>query len=154
MRLDRLILRTISILVILFGPGLRSLFAGSPEATGKPPLLTLHIFHQLKSGNPLPVELVTDHGIMVINDGDFAHPQPRFVLASRSNNRLATFHTLQEIEDALSELPRATILHRYDRCGSPAAFGLPEVWDQLERFCQDHGIQIAPEAHITCVCPD
>jgi hypothetical protein len=116
--------------------------------------LIIHIFHQLNSNRPLPVELVSDHGIMVFNDGKEAHPKPRFLLAVRKAGRIQNFSTVQDFETALAKLPKGAVLHKYDRCGIPTSIGLNFDWEQFKTLCTRLGLKTSDEQHATCTCPD
>ncbi len=80
--------------------------------------LIIHVFHQAKSGKPIPVELKTDYGFMVINL-DWDHPKALYRLASRSAGTIQEFDTLKAFEAALAKLPKGAELTEYNKCLVP-----------------------------------
>jgi hypothetical protein len=129
---------------------------GVPKVGDRAPSgnLIIHVFQQLKSNRPLPVELTSGYGIMVFNEGDEAHPKPRFLLAVSKSSSIQNFSTVQDFETALAKLPRGAVLHKYDRCSIPTSFGLKFDWEQFESRCSKLGLTISDEPHGACTCPD
>lgn len=116
--------------------------------------LIIHIFQQLKSNRRMPVELASDHGIMVFNDGDEAHPKPRFLLAVRKTGSIQKFSRVEDFETALAKLPKGAVLHKYDRCSTPTSFGINFDWGHFKSRCSELGLSISDKQHETCTCPD
>lgn len=116
--------------------------------------LVLYVFHQVESGKPLPAELTTDFGFMILNLGNEEHPKPLYRLASRAADTVRDFDTLAGFNAALAKLPKGCVLHHYDKCLVPTYWGVEFDWRSFERTCKRHGVKIADRPKITCNCPD
>lgn len=122
---------------------------GDRAASGK---LIIHVFHQAKSGKPLPAELETDYGFMVINL-DWERPKALYRLASRAAGTVQEFNTLKDFDAALAKLPKGAELTEYNKCLAPTSYGLTFDWDAFRRTCKQLGLKIAEEPCLTCNCP-
>ena len=123
---------------------------GDRAASGN---LIIHVFHQAKSGKPLPAELKTDYGFMVINL-DWDHPKALYRLASRATGTVQEFDTLKAFEGALAKLRKGAELTEYNKCLAPTYYGLKFDWGTFRRTCKRLGIKLTDEPSLTCNCPD
>ena len=122
---------------------------GDRAASGN---LIIHVFHQAKTRKPLPAELVTDYGFMIINL-DWEHPKALYRLASRTAGTIQEFNTLAEFEAALAKLPKGAKLTEYNKCLAPTYYGLDFDWRGFKRTCKGLGLKLAAEPESTCNCP-
>ena len=122
---------------------------GDRAASGN---LIIHVFHEAKSGAPIPAELKTDYGFMVINL-DWDHPKALYRLASRTAGTIQEFSTLKEFQAALSKLPKGAELTEYNQCLAPTYYGIKFDWDGFRDTCKQLGIKLAADPKLTCNCP-
>ena len=121
---------------------------GDPAASGN---LIIHVFHQTTTGKPLPAELKSDYGVMVINL-DYDHPSAHYRLASRAAGRVQDFDTLKAFEAALAKLPKGAQLTFYDKCLISTSEGLEFRRRTFRRTCERMGLQLADDDKVTCTC--
>jgi len=113
--------------------------------------LIVHVFHQTTTGKPLPAELKTDYGVMVINL-DYDHPKAHYRLASRAAGTVQDFDTLKEFEAALAKLPKGAQLTFYDKCLISTSEGLDFRRRTFRRTCERMGLKLADDDKVTCTC--
>jgi hypothetical protein len=129
---------------------------GAQEGTtnGATSNLVIYVFHQAKSGKPLPVELQTEYGYMVINEGGEQIPRARFILAEKTSHTVQVFTNTASFEAALARLPKGVVIYEYNCCTKPTWWGLKWSVDEFRRRCTDIGIRVGDQVHGTCTCPD
>ena len=150
--------RTILVLALMA----HALTAGAQEAPAEPKVgdraasgnPVLYVFHQGKSGKPLPAELTTDYGFMVINLGSEEQPKPLYRLASRAAGTVRDFDTLAAFTTALAKLPKRSVLHQYDKCLVPTSWGVDFDYSKFEAACKRLAITLSHDPKLTCDCPD
>jgi hypothetical protein len=116
--------------------------------------LVLYVFHQAKSQKPIPAELATDYGFMVLNLGSEEKPKPLYRLASRATSTVQDFETLPAFVTALSKLPKRSVLHHYDKCLVPTSYGIDFDFNKFAATCKQLDIKLDDNAKLTCNCPD
>ena len=122
---------------------------GDRAASGN---LVLYVFHQAKTRKPLPAELTTDYGFMVISRNEDDR-KPIYRLANRAEATVEDFNSFEEFSTALAKLPKGSVLHHYDKCLVPTSWGF-RYWQQLERACKRLGLSLSEQPHLTCNCPE
>ena len=101
----------------------------------------------------IPIPLGSDHGFLVMNDGDEEHPSPLVAVGFRHRSKVITCRSIPEFEAALRDIPAGSTLHRHDRCLRPASTGLSDAFlEGVEQALARSGIPVAPDPVITCLC--
>ena len=104
----------------------------------------------------VPVVLVDDFGIMLINKGnedENQKPHPRFIVACRSGRKLTDTEDPQIAALALAAIPEGSQIRWYDSCTMPRSFGLPDsVSNDLRAAIKRSKLTLLKEPNITCYC--
>jgi hypothetical protein len=124
---------------------------GGRTASGN---LVLYVFREAKTAKPLPAELTTDYGFMVINVGSEEKPKPLYRLGCRMTGTVQDFDTLATFVAALAKLPKGSVLHQYDKCTVPTSWGIDFDQSSFAATCERLGLSLSDERHMTCTCPD
>jgi len=142
----------LGISTVIFAANAGELKVGDRAPSGN---LIIHIFGDWsdKSDPSILVELTTDYGFMVFNDGNEKQPIPRFELATRASATVQNFSTLEAFEVALAKLPKGSVLQIYRKCGAPTWWGYHEWYDRLMLKTKQLGLTFSEEGRTTCVCP-
>lgn len=122
---------------------------GTTDNSGK---VIIHVY-TADGADPISVPLDTDYGVMLFRA---RAGSARFLLAERPNSSAREFTNYADFLAALSKLPRASVLHIYDRCLVPRFSDFYPVHQELyEKFradCRKRSLKIAPNSKITCTC--
>src|ERR1043165_5112562 len=122
---------------------------GTTDNSGK---LIIHVY-TAEGADPIPVPLETEYGVMMFHG---RNGSARFLLANRQRASVREFTNYNEFLAALSEEPKASVLHIYDRCTVPQFYDFYPVHEELyEKFrtdCRKRSLKIAPSPKITCTC--
>lgn len=122
---------------------------GTTDDSGK---LIIHVY-TAEGADPISVPLDTDYGVMLFHTRDGT---ARFLLAERHKASAREFTNYADFMTALSKLPRASVLHIYNRC----TVGLfsdfypvhQELYEKFRADCRKRSLKISPNPKITCTC--
>ena len=122
---------------------------GTTDSSGK---LIIHVY-TAEGADPIPVPLETNYGVMMFRGRDGS---ARFLLADRRKASVREFTNYNHFLAALSEVPRASVLHIYDRCTVGKFYDFypvhEELYEKLRAECRKRSLRIAPDTKITCTC--
>src|SRR5262245_27642567 len=90
------------------------------------------------------------YGVMLINDGDSDKPMPRYILGVRKTGKVIDTRDINVFSKALSGIPKGSILHEYDSCSAPRAFGLTsKQTNAFYRVIKARGLRVSDDTRIT-----
>lgn len=122
---------------------------GTRDSSGN---LIIHVY-TAEGADPISVPLETDYGVMLFHTRD---GWVRFLLADRRKASVREFTNYADYLAALSELPRASVLHIYDRCTVPMFYDFypvhQELYQKFRADCRKRSLKIAADPKITCTC--
>ncbi len=150
------VLAAITILAVFFLPRLNGAqvtpsdpLVGTTDNSGK---LIIHVY-TAEGADPISVPLETDYGVMLFHARDGS---ARFLLAERHKASAREFTNYADFLTALSKLPRASVLHIYNRCTVPLFSDFypvhQELYQKFRADCRKRSLKIAPNPKITCTC--
>lgn len=102
-----------------------------------------------------------DYGVMLVNAGK-GEEKPEMLVVVTRRHPAEVYHvrSFKELESVLRLFPAGALFYEYDRCLTPAAYGLPEgTWRKVAKVIRkcghrfDDGEDARSGPRITCTCP-
>ncbi len=72
------------------------------------------------------LDLLSDYGFMLINEGTYEHPKAVYLLGYRQQKRITAFHTFAKFKEALKGIPSGTRVYLHTVCTAGTAPGVDE----------------------------
>lgn len=95
------------------------------------------------------------YGVVLYNDGSEDHPVARYILAFQSTREIVHTSDFTTFRQALTRVPRGSIVGSYDTCSISRAYGLPSsVVSQFEKALSEAGVKVEEDGRIVCYCPN
>lgn len=100
-----------------------------------------------------PFVLQEEFGVVLYNGGSETQPVTHYILACQSTRNIINTADFSRFQEALSKIPKGTVVGRYDTCSVSRAYGLSEpVIIQFGEALTKAGLTI--ENRSVCYCPN
>ena len=101
-----------------------------------------------------PFVLWDECGVVLVNDGNEEKPVARYIFACQKTREIVDTKDFAVFKEALSRVPKGTVVGMYDTCSVPRWYGLSEA--EIAKFHKAitrAGLKMNSETTVVCYCP-